>query len=122
MVRASAVLSATRAGALVALLAALAAWDAFAGHLPGIADRWDVALVAASSFPSTFLVAWLLLPLADERWLLAAALATGALAALLDLAGLDALFNVAKVVAFTLFGFWFLQMLEALVGSSSSPR
>ncbi len=93
----------------------LTAWEAFAGHLPGIADRWDVALVAAVVFPFTFLVAWLLLPLADERWLLAAALATGALAALLDLAGLDALFNVAKVVAFTLFGFWFVQMLEALM-------
>jgi hypothetical protein len=63
----------------------------------------------------TFLVAWLLLPLADERWLLAAALAVGALAALLDLAGLDGLFNVAKVVALTLFGFWFVQMLEALM-------
>ena len=115
MVRAPAVLSGTRAAALVALLAALTAWEAFAGHLPGIADRWDVALVAAVVFPVTFLVAWLLLPLADERWLLAAALAMGALAALLDLAGLDALFNVAKVVAFTLFGFWFVQMLEALM-------
>ena len=56
-----------------------------------IADRWDVALVAAVVCPgdvrrrrgSCF-------PLADERWLLAAALAVGALAALLDLAGLDA--------------------------------
>jgi hypothetical protein len=115
VVRAPAVLSATRAAALVALLAALAAWDAFAGHLPGLADRWDVTLVAAVLFPATFFVAWLLLPVADERWLLAAALAAGALAAFLDVAGLGALFNVAKVVAFTLFGFWFVQMLEALV-------
>jgi hypothetical protein len=115
VVRAPAVLSARRAAALIALLAALAAWDAFVGQVPGIADRWDVALVAAVVFPATFLVAWLLLPLADERWLLAGSLAIGALAALLDLAGLDALFNVAKIVAFTLFGFWFLQMLDALV-------
>jgi hypothetical protein len=115
VVRAPAVLSATRAAALVALLAALAAWDAFAGHLPGLADRWDVTLVAAVLFPATFFVVWLLLPLADERWLLAAALAAGAFAAFLDLAGLDALFNVAKLVALTLFGFWFVQMLEALV-------
>jgi len=115
VVRAPALLSTPRAVALVGLLAALAAWDAFAGQLPGIADRWDVALVAAVVFPATFLVAWLLLPLADARWLLAAALGTGALAALLDLAGLGSLFNVAKMVTFVLFGFWFVQMLEELV-------
>ena len=96
------------------LLAALALWEALAGRLPEIPDRWDVALVAVVVFPATFLVAWLLLPLADLRRLLAGALATGALALVLDLAGLDALFNVAKLVAFTLFGFWFVQMLEAL--------
>ena len=39
---------------------------------------------------------------------------TGALALLLDLAGLDAGANVAKLVAFTLVGFWFLQLFEAL--------
>ena len=70
--------------------------------------------MAVFVFPATFLVAWLLLPLAGERHLLGAALVTGALAAFLDLAGTDGLFNVAKVVAFCLFGFWFVQMLEAL--------
>ncbi len=114
MVRASAVLSPRRAAALVALLTALAAWDAFAGRLPAVPDRWDVTLVAAVVFPGTFVVAWLLLPLAGERRLLEAALATGALAAALHVAGLDGLFNVAKIVAFSLLGFWFVQMLEAL--------
>ena len=114
MVRAPAVLSPRRAAALVALLSALAAWDAYAERLPAVPDGWDVALVAAFVFPATFLVAWLLLPLAGERHLLGAALVTGALAAFLDLAGADGLFNVAKVVAFCLFGFWFVQMLEAL--------
>ena len=114
MVRAPAVLSPRRAAALVALLVALAAWDAYAERLPAVPDGWDVALVAAFVFPATFLVAWLLLPLAGERHLLGVALVTGALAALLDLAGADGLFNVAKVVAFCLFGFWFVQMLEAL--------
>ena len=93
---------------------ALAAWDAYAERLPAVPDGWDVALVAAFVFPATFLVVWLLLPRAGERPLLGAALATGALAALLDLAGADGIFNVAKVVAFSLFGFWFVQMLEAL--------
>ena len=114
MVRAPAVLSPRRAAALVALLVALAAWDAFADRLPAVSDRLDVTLVAAFLFPATFLVAWLLLPLAGERRLLEAALATGALAAVLDVAGLDGLFNVAKIVAFCLLGFWFVQMLEAL--------
>jgi hypothetical protein len=93
---------------------ALAAWDAYAERLPAVPDGWDIALVAAFVFPATFLAVWLLLPLAGERHLLGAALATGALAALLDLAGADGIFNVAKVVAFSLFGFWFVQMLEAL--------
>jgi len=93
---------------------ALTAWDAYAERLPAVPDGWGVALVAVFVFPATFLVAWLLLPLAGERHLLGAALVTGALAALLDLAGAGGLFNVGKVVAFCLFGFWFVQMLEAL--------
>lgn len=114
MVRAPAVLSRARAAALAALLAALAAWDALAGRLPGTSDGWDVALVAVVLFPATFLVAWLLLPVSNVARLLEAALATGALAVALDLAGLDGLFNVVKLVAFTLVGFWFVQMLDEL--------
>jgi hypothetical protein len=114
VVRAAAVLSPRRAAALVALLVALAAWDAYAERLPAVSDDWDVALVAVLVFPATFLVAWLLLPLAGERRLLEAALLTGALAAHFDLVGADGLFNVAKLVAFCLFGFWFVEMLEAL--------
>lgn len=96
------------------LLAALAAWTGLADRLPGVSDRWDVVLVAGALFPATFLVAWLLLPLAGSRSLLAGALATGAVAVVLHLAGLDGVYNVAKLVAFTLFGFWFVQLLEAL--------
>ncbi len=96
------------------LLAALAAWDAFAGSLPGISDGWDIALVGAVLFPATFLVAWFLLPLAGAPRLPLALVAAAAAAVLLDLAGLGGLFNVTKIVAFTLFGFWFVQMLESL--------
>jgi hypothetical protein len=112
--RAPSVLTPVHVGALAALLAGLAAWDAFAGHLPAVHDRWDVAIVAILLFPATFLIVWLLLPLSTARLLLPASLATGALAALLDFAGLEAGFNVTKVVAFARFGFWFVQMLEAL--------
>jgi hypothetical protein len=100
--------------AAAALLAALAAWDAFAAHLPDVAERWDVLIVAALLFPATFLVPWLLLPLAPTRVLPALVLAAAGVAVLLDLAGLEGGFNSAKIVAFTLFGFWFVQLLEAL--------
>jgi hypothetical protein len=112
--RASSVLRPRRAAALGALLAALCAWDVFADELPTVADRWDVALVALVLVPATYAAVWLLLPLADARGLLPIGLATGALAILLQLADLDAAFNVAKLVAFALAGFWFLQLFEAL--------
>lgn len=96
------------------LLAALALWSAVADRLPGIGDRWDVALVAMVVFPATFLVVWLLLPLADSGRLLAGVVATGAVALVLHVAGLDALLNVAKLLALALFGFWFVRMLEAV--------
>lgn len=96
------------------LLVALAVWQALSDRLPGVPEAWDVALVAVVVFPATFLVVWLLLPLADSARLLAGAVATAAVAVGCDLAGLEALFNVGKLVAFTLVGFWFVQMLEAL--------
>ncbi|HKY25832.1 MAG TPA: hypothetical protein VJM07_11780 [Gaiella sp.] len=114
MGRAPAVLTASRAAALGALLAALCAWDAFAHALPAVSDRWDVAVVAAVLLPATFAVVWLLLPIADARGLFAIALATAALAVLLHLADLTAAANVAKLVTFALVGFWFLQLFEAL--------
>jgi hypothetical protein len=98
----------------VAVLAALAAWDAFAAHGPELHERWDVALIAAAILPATFAVVWLLLPFAPDRRVLLAAIASGGVAVLLDLAGLEAGFNVAKIVTYALVGFWFLQLFEAL--------
>jgi hypothetical protein len=97
-----------------ALLVALAAWDAFAGHLPAIHDRWDVVLIAALVLPASFLVVWFLLPLAPLRGVVLGAVVAGATAVLLDVAGFEAGFNVLKIVAYALFGFWFLQLFEAL--------
>ena len=99
---------------LAAVLVALAAWDAFASHLPVLHDRWDVALIATALVPATFLVVWLLLPLAPARALAALAAACAALTVLLELAGLEAGFNVTKIVAYALVGFVFLQLFEAL--------
>ena len=103
MGRVAAVLSVTRTAALAATLLALALWDAHASRLPAVADAWDVALVAALVIPATFLAVWFLQPAVSARALLPALIATGVLAVLLDLAGLESLFNVTKIVAFGAF-------------------
>jgi hypothetical protein len=112
--RAPAVLTGPRGAALAALLAALVAWDALAVGLPDLPERLDVALVAFVLIPAAFVPAWLLLPAADAPRLVAVAVALVALSVLLDLAGLGAAFNVTKLVALTLLGFWFLRLFEAL--------
>lgn len=96
------------------LLACLVAWDALAVELPGFSDRLDLALVAVVLIPAGFSVAWLLLPLSDAPRPLAAMLALVGFSLLLGLAGLDAAFNVTKLVALTLAGFWFLRLLDEL--------
>jgi len=112
--RAAPLLSARRTLALAAVVSGLAIWDAHASRLPTIADRWDVALIVALVIPATFAVVLLLRPLTEPRGLPLLLLAVAVLAVLLDLAGLESFFNVTKIVAFALFGFWFLQLLEAL--------
>lgn len=114
MGRAASVLSRARIAGLAAVLAALVAWDAHASRLPELADRWDVALVAVLVLPATFAVVWLVEPLAATRAAVVGLVAAAALAVLLDLAGLASFFNATKIVAFALFGFVFLQLLEAL--------
>lgn len=107
-------LSGGRAAVLAALLAGLTLWEAFAGELPAVADRWDVAVVALLLIPATFGVVWALLPLAPLRGLIPLALALGAVAVVLSLAGLGALFNSTKLATYALLGFAFLIAFEAL--------
>lgn len=95
------------------LLAALVLYGAFAGELPDLSLAWDTTFLAVVSIPATFAVVWLLLPLAPARGLLAIAAALCVLAVLLHLAGFGSLFNVAKLTAFVLFGFWFLELFQA---------
>jgi hypothetical protein len=107
-------MSCGRAAALAALLAGLTLWEAFAGELPAVSDPWDVAVVALLLIPATFGVVWALLPLAPRRGLVQVALAFGAVAVVLSLAGLGALFNSTKIVTYALLGFAFLIAFEAL--------
>lgn len=100
--------------ALCVLLGALVAWSAGAGVLPNVGKWPDVLVVSFLLIPASFLVPWLLLPLADVRGLAAVAAALGVLSVLLALAGMGSLFNVTKLVALALAGFCFLQLFEAL--------
>lgn len=112
--RAAAVLGRGRAAALAALLAGLVVWDALASELPGVRNGLDVALVAVVLIPAATWTIWLLLPVAHERALWAVTLALGALCVLLDLAGLEAAFNVVKLIALALGGFWFVRLFDTL--------
>jgi hypothetical protein len=111
---AAAVLGARRAAALAVVVAALAVWDAGAGVLPNVGKWPDVLVVAVVLLPLAFAVPWIALPAAAARGLLPIAAALVVLAALLDLAGMGSLFNVAKLLALTAVGFWFMQVFEAL--------
>lgn len=103
-----------RALALGGLVAALVAYDAGAGSLPDVSEAWDVAFVAVVLVPATLAALWLAAPVARARGLLLVGLALGLLAALFHLAGADAVFNVTKLLALTLLGFWFLVLFQEL--------
>jgi hypothetical protein len=103
-----------RAAGLAAVLAALVAWDAGAGVLPDVGRWTGVLLVALVVVPVTFAVPWLVLPVSDMRGLVLIAVALGVLAVLLDLAGMESLFNVTKLLALTAAGFLFMRLFEAL--------
>ncbi len=99
---------------LVALLAGLALWEAFAGELPSQGDRWDVALTALVLIPATFGVVWLLLPLSGTPRAVAWTAIAAAVAIALGVIGAGGLFNVAKLVTYALVGFCFLLLFETL--------
>jgi hypothetical protein len=111
---AAAVLSRGHVAALAIVVALLVAWDSGAGVLPDV-GRWpDVLVVALLLLPVTFLVPYLMLPLAPTRLVLPLAATLVACAVLFDLLGLGALFNVTKLLALTLIGYLFTQVFEAL--------
>jgi hypothetical protein len=110
--RAAPVLSRERTVALVALAAALSLYTAAAGRLWEAGLSWDVAFLALILVPGFFLVPWLLLPLASRPGLLPIALALVVLALLLRAAELDVFFNLTKLLALVLIGFWFLSYFE----------
>jgi ketosteroid isomerase-like protein len=114
--RAAAVLATPRgrAAAIAALLAAVAAYTAFGGSLPALRTNLDVAVIGFVVIPAVFAFTWLVLPWRDGRAVLAVGAGLAALALLLRALGLETLFDVAKLGALTLIGFWFLSVFEEL--------
>ena len=79
------------------------------------AGLWpDVLFLVLLVIPAVFLVPWLALPAAFDGRLLSAGLGLVLVAVLLRLAGLEVLFNFAKLFALIALGFWFLSYFENL--------
>jgi hypothetical protein len=104
----------SRAGALVVLVAALAAYYAAAESLPALSTWWDVAALSLLLIPALFALVYLVLPLWNANGLLFLAVALAALSAVLTAAELDVAANFVKAAAVTAAGFWFLRYFENL--------
>jgi hypothetical protein len=104
-----------RAAAVLALLAALAAYYAGAERLPDLSLWVEVAFLSFVLLPAVFLLVWLCLPLWREGiWRLGWAVAVLAAAtAVLELFDLDVAANFTKFAAVTAAGWWFLGFFEA---------
>jgi hypothetical protein len=115
--RAAAVLERPRALAFAILTAAFAAYSAGAGLLWD-AGLWpDILFLSLVVFPATLGLVWLALPLrhAHGYGLLLTGLGLVVLAVGLRLVHLDVLFNLAKLFALVLLGFWFLSYFETVL-------
>jgi hypothetical protein len=109
-------MSRPRTVALALLLALLAVWGAVAPRLSALPDGLDVAFLAVVVLPAFALAIWLALPLAriGAATLAAAAALCAALAAVLDVLGVESGGNVAKLAVYALAGFAFLALFEEL--------
>jgi hypothetical protein len=116
VVGAAPVLSSRRALALAGLVAAFAVYTAIAERLPDLPLSGEATVVALLLLPAVTGMIWLALPLARLRGtvLLVASAAAG-LGILLGAAfDLGLVFLLAKITTFTLLGYWFLCVFEAL--------
>ena len=104
----------SRAGALVVLVAALAAYYAAAESLPALSTWWDVAALSLLLIPALFALVYLVLPLWNANGLLFLAVALAGLSVILTAAELDVAANFVKAAAVTAAGFWFLRYFENL--------
>jgi len=110
--RVTALLSPSRAAALLILAIYLGAYYAFAESLPSFSLWWDIAIISLLVIPPVFALVYFALPLRTARWLLPAGSGIAVLAGVLQIVGLDVLSNFAKLAAVTLLAWWFLGFFE----------
>ena len=106
-----------RVAPLLALGVALAAYDAWAEHLPNVSTSWDVIFIGLLLIPATFALLLLSLPFREEltSWrLLVLVIGLAAITILLELAGASPVANQTKFAAVALLGWWFLQFFESV--------
>lgn len=106
-----------RTAPLLALGVALAAYDAWAEHLPNVSTSWDVIFIGLLLIPATFALLLLSLPFREEltSWrLLVLVIGLAAITIFLELAGADPIANQTKFAAVALLGWWFLQFFESV--------
>ncbi|MFN2470959.1 MAG: hypothetical protein ABR583_08215 [Gaiellaceae bacterium] len=96
------------------LAVALAAYYAGAASLRELPTWWDVAFLAFLLMPAVFGLVYLALPARRARGLALLAVSFGVLAAIFEVAGLEAIANFAKLGAMTALAFWFLEFFERL--------
>ena len=107
-----------RALALAGLTATIAAYTAAANYLWS-AGLWpDILFIALALIPATLVLVLLLLPVAFRPRLWPFALVLGAAAIGAGVADLDVLFNLTKLFALILLGFWFLSYFENVAWSA----
>ncbi len=111
MGRAPAVLD-RRLGAFGPLASILGVYYGVAKSLPNFTVWWEVVILSFLVIPAVFGLVYLALPLWREPGLLPAGVAVAALAAVLQILGLDVLANFSKLAAVTLIAFWFLSYFE----------
>jgi hypothetical protein len=109
--RAPAVLD-RRLGALALLASILGVYYGVAKSLPNFTVWWEVVILSFLIIPAVFGLVYLALPLWRESRLLPAGVAVAAIAAVLEILGVDVLANFAKLAAVTLLAFWFLSYFE----------
>ena len=113
---ASVLISRRRALALAALIVGLVVFGAVASRLPGLSEDGAVVVASLVVLPVLLASVWLALPVAQGRdWLLLSVTVLAGLAwAGFYVLDFEELSNTSKLVAFVLFGFWFLTLFVEL--------
>jgi hypothetical protein len=115
VVRAPALLAhRSRLGLAAAALALLFAYYWTSGWMPALPLWADVVLISVAIVPLGFTLLWLALPLRTARGLLVVAVALGILAVTWQSAGWYLASGLAKGLAVTALGFWFLSYFERI--------